>query len=349
MNSSLFHRYYEQQLNLMDTNPALQQKVASRLVQRHKQRHPWMWLGATLVTTGAVVTGLVVNLKPQSVTADALLAQALNVPDLVAGETYTANFTQVYTEEGFAETTYQTATSDGRNLERLAYNADHQLIGAELVVPQSSERDWYDVYEYGTLRDFDQGAPTTEVQHRVVYNVDIRDDVSSDDPSTFANLPDAWTDGFGRKSVLELVAGSSLWRPYTSNDVRHSTFFIEPVVTETELNGTPAYQLAVQGEGYQLLGWITKEDGRLLQQQSSADFYTDTTYYEHPIISNGALPTTVSTWLTTLKLSNLDIVTVDSSDLSDDTVILDDSEVLNCGGAEAAPVELESLCAPAQE
>ncbi len=369
MNTSLFHHYYEEQINHMETNPTLRTQLAEQLRQTkpsHRLRN-WLMVVSSATAIIGAMAGLVLYLQPKPVTADTLLRTALSTPELRAGQIYRTNSTMTSTDFDVANQvptdtiTKQTTISDGINLERLTYDDKHQLIGAELYVPQTSDRSVYDVYEYGSLKDFRGVVTETElIQHRVVYNVDTRDDIDATRPDTFTQLPDSFAEELGRTSVLELVAGSSVWRPYATNDIKKTAFFVEPTITETTFNQTAAYQLDVKMDGIEMIGWISKEDGRLLADQSIP--VTDdsviqsglepyplgvTTVYESPVMMTGTMPQSVAAFAESLGLSSAAVqeLTVDDTFGSDYLLPGDDLlDLPGCGGTEPLPAELDGMC-----
>ncbi len=369
MNSSLFHRYYTQQTNSMETNPELRTALHSKLSQPRQRKSkvtPWLAAGsaATVLAVGAFA--IVANLTPHSVTADALLRRALAAPVLQSGQIYQSSHTRtsqemdIETNQVVSTVVKQTTISDGTRLEKLVYDDQNKLTGAELAIPQDDSRNVYDVYTYGDLRQFQDELDKSVMQHRVVYNMDLQDDVSSDDPATFVNAPDGWSDSYGRSSILEVVAGSSLWRPYLTNDVKHVSFFAEPIVTEEELNGIPAYKLDEQQPniGFQAIGWIAKDDGRLLQEQTilsnisefdDMETYAigDITTYSTPVITTGTVPSTVEAFVSALGLDNVTIQDFDLSEIEGDTIIIDDAgSVEGCDFETNNTTALEGMCAP---
>lgn len=338
MNTNLFKHYYQNQLNTMETNPQLRDSIRAKLatqvpVIKTKQqvKHTWLAMSSVSAACAVLVVGFGLYSQPKTVTADALLQRALAAPELQVGEIYQASFkSSTDTAEGVLSD-YQTTISDGSNLERISYDADHHITGAELAIPAGEDNTAYNVYSYGEMRQFQSDDALNIIQHRTVINLDTVPNVTSDDPTTFSNVPEGWNDQFGKTSILEIVSGSSFWRPYLSNESKQVTFFAEPTITETTLNGKPVYQLDERQDdiGFHVMGWISKQDGRLLQEQTVA---SDTiagvlTVYDAPVITVGTMPTTVTEFMQSLHLTNAEVTDYSFDDFQEydlDTIIIDE-------------------------
>jgi len=333
----LFEQYYQSQLTTMEPNPQLQQDILHTLQAmpaQQKIKHRWVWLGTSATAVTALAGGVLAVLfyaQPQPVTAETLLRQALATPTLQPGQIYQATSTATSAD---GVVTYASTISDGIHLEKINYDAQHSITGAELNIPQGNDNKVYDVYVYGAAGQFqyaDRKVDSNVIEHRLVYNDDLLTNVSSDDPSTYKNMPDGWTQSFGKKSVLEVVSGSSLWRPYVSGETKHVSFFAEPIIAETTLNGIPTYKLDEKQDniGFEMIAWISKQDGRLIQEQDAFG----TTIYDEPIITAGTMPTTVDEFITALGVTNATVQDFDESENPGDTIVLPDDRSLNCGGS----------------
>lgn len=365
MNKEIFHRVYNHTLSKIDTNPDLKKNIAHELFNKKKMRSTFksvLFLAPTLAAAAFATIVLLPKIS-RPVTAEQLIAKALAVPSVAEGQIYSRTVESQISERNTVTnaetitTTYIQTMSDGDNLQKLYFDADHTLTGASLYLANSDGT--YTAYDYGNARQYAQERPLYAIDGRHVLNAssDAVDptnhftvlDTNEGLADTNSNADPDWVEPLGKESILEMVSGASIFRQYLQSNSDTSTVFdVAPNISETTVNGIAAYVLDFSTPTSTMVAWLSKTDGHVLQEQfgtessnlptacSQADsnyVAKSTSVYSEATLTAGDMPDTLDEFVAQLSLTAPAEVTLISAQkaVESDMIINDgNGEELDC-------------------